>query len=148
MLKKAALRIIPVQYPLGLERLAALAAVFLLALGNLLHGRAGVYWYAHGALLALSGGCLVYLLLRRTALKAEMVLSGSRMTVNGVTLTGEALRELRLDRGLVGLLPRGKAVVPVRLCLDLKDRSAGLLLLRWAEKQGVPVRQGRFWRWL
>ncbi|MEK0315314.1 hypothetical protein [Cohnella sp. 56] len=148
MEKKAAIRIIPVKYPLDMKQLSGFTLLFLLSLGNLLHQADGSLWYMHGALVAFSAGCLVYLLVRRTALKAEMVLAGSRLTVNGVTLTGEALRELRIHRGLVGLLPRGKRVVPVRLCLDLEDRSAGLLLLRWAEKQGVPVRQGRFMHWL
>lgn len=148
MEKKAAIRKIPVQYPLGTKQISGFVLLFLLSLGNVIHGADDLLLYAQAGLMTMSGGCLVYLLIRRKALKAELTLAGSRLTVNGLSITGDSLRELRIDRGLVGLLPRGKRVVPVRLCLDLKDRSASLLLLRWAEKQGVPVRQGSFMRWL
>ncbi|SFA96575.1 hypothetical protein SAMN05216312_102555 [Cohnella sp. OV330] len=148
MEKKAAIRKIPVQYPLGTKQISGFVLLFLLSLGNVIHGAENLLLYAQAGLMTMSGGCLVYLLIRRKALKAELTLAGSRLTVNGLSITGDSLRELRIDRGLVGLLPRGKRVVPVRLCLDLKDRSASLLLLRWAEKQGVPVRQGSFMRWL
>ncbi|MDG0790753.1 hypothetical protein OMP38_07695 [Cohnella ginsengisoli] len=148
MEKKASIRKIPVQYPLGTKQISGFVLLFLLSLGNVIHGAEHFFLYVQAALMTLSGGCLAYLLIRRKVLKAELTLAGSRLTVNGLTITGDSLRELRINRGLVGLLPRGKKVVPVRLCLDLKDRSAGLLLLRWAEKQGVPVRQGSFMRWL
>ncbi|MFC3804086.1 hypothetical protein [Cohnella sp. GCM10012308] len=148
MEKKTAIRKIPVQYPLGTKQISGFVLLFLLSLGNVIHGAEHLFLYIQAGLMTLSGGCLAYLLIRRKTLKAELTMTGSRLTVNGLTITGESIRELRIDRGLVGLLPRGKRVVPVRLCLDLKDRSAGLLLLRWAEKQGVPVRQGTFMRWL
>ncbi|MDG0814448.1 hypothetical protein [Cohnella rhizosphaerae] len=148
MEKKASIRKIQVQYPLGTKQISGFLLLFLLSLGNMIHGAEHFVLYTQAGVMTLSGGCLVYLLVRRKALKAELTLAGSRLTVNGLTITGDSLRELRINRGLIGLLPRGKRIVPVRLCLDLKDRSAGLLLLRWAEKQGVPVRQGSFMRWL
>lgn len=148
MEKKASIRKIQVQYPLGTKQISGFLLLFLLSLGNVIHGAEHFVLYAQAGLMTLSGGCLVYLLVRRAALKAELTLAGSRLTVNGLTITGDSLRELRINRGLIGLLPQGKRIVPVRLCLDLKDRSAGLLLLRWAEKQGVPVKQGSFMRWL
>ncbi|CAI6037768.1 hypothetical protein [Cohnella sp. JJ-181] len=146
--KKASMRVIPVKYPLGLKQISGFSLLFMLSLGNLLHDADQELWYVQAAMMALFGGCIVYLLARRTALKAELVLSGNRLIVNGVEMTGASLREMRLDRGLLGLVPHGKRIVPIRFCLDLQDRSMGILLLRWAEKQGVPVRQGTFMRWL
>jgi len=148
MEKKASLRVIPVKYPLGLKQMSGFSFLFLLSLGNLLHDADGSLWYVHAVMLTLLGGALIYLVVRRTALKAELAIAGGRLTVNGISMTGASLQELRIDRGLVGLLPHGKRIVPVRLCLELQDRQASILLLRWAEKQGVRVRQGTFMRWM
>ncbi|WP_019006269.1 hypothetical protein [Cohnella laeviribosi] len=138
-----------VKYPLELKTLALFAFLLLLSLRNLLEAEhKDAVFYGFGSLAAICLFGFIYLFARRAGGRAELTIRYGSVEVNGLPLTPSEIRDIRMDGPIVGIVPRGRRVPPVRLCLDIRDANDRKALILWAAQHNVPVRKGRFMRWL
>lgn len=142
-------RLIFAKFPLELGTLAGFAFLLLMSLGNLLREEpAGTRLYANAAFACCCLIALFYLFLRRVKGRAELALFPGTVEVNGMALDPGAIGQIRIHGRIVGIVPAGRRIAPVRLCLDIPDARDRNTLVVWAAQHDIVIRKGRFFKWI
>jgi hypothetical protein len=66
------------------------------------------------------------------------------------TLSSQEIKRIYIDGPLVGILPVGKAIVPVNLCFRFVDdrEQAMKRLIGWSEANEIKLKYRRFVKWM
>ncbi|WP_426454426.1 hypothetical protein ACP26L_17470 [Paenibacillus sp. S-38] len=118
-------------------------------------GGAGPLFYAHLALILLCLFIIGIAVFRRFRKPEELLLHEGWLSIRGRRLSAEELGRVFVHAAAgytvgIGLLPRGKRVVPVPYMFRYADREEEALkrLEEWSARHGVTMERKRFLRWI